>query len=55
MCKLHSYKKVHHLQNKFLNNKVNLAVFLLKQGNNFKLIVGNYINADAVEKLKKKV
>ena len=41
-------------QNKFLNNKVNLAVFLLKQGNNFKLIVGNYINADAVEKLKKK-
>ncbi len=31
-------------QNDKLNQKVNLAIFLLKYGKNFKLIVGNFVN-----------
>ena len=41
-------------QNKLLENKVNLAVFLLKHGNNFKLIVGNFIDSKTVVVLKER-
>ena len=41
-------------QNDRLANEVNLALFLLKYGNNFKLVVGNFISQDHCVLLKQR-